>query len=95
MPSRETLWFVPLIVVGLLVGMAFTIFLSPAIGIPLLLIAAIIGTVARLRRQASATGRMQDFRAQATEAQQGGTPVQFDERDRESLTPNQGEHTGR
>ena len=95
MPSRETIWFVPLIVVGLLVGMAFTIFLSPAIGIPLLLIAAVIGVFGRLRRQASSTGRMQDFRGQAVEAQQGGTPVQFDERDRESLTPSHGEHTGR
>ena len=67
-------------VVGLLVGMAFTIFLSPAIGVPLLMIAALVGLVGRMRRQASGVGRMQDFRGQAVEAQQGGTPVQFDER---------------
>jgi hypothetical protein len=95
MPSRETLWFVPLVVVGLLVGMAFTIFLSPAIGVPLLAIAVIVGAVGRLRRQTSAAGRMQDFRENAAEAEQGGAPVQFDERDRETLTPSQGEHTGR
>jgi hypothetical protein len=94
MPSRETLWFVPLIVVGLLVGMAFTIFLSPAIGVPLLVIAMIVGALVRFRRQTSATGRMQDFRGQAAEAQQGTTPVQFDERDRETLTPTPGQHTG-
>jgi hypothetical protein len=95
MPSRETLWFVPLVAVGLLVGMAFTIFLSPAIGVPLLLIAVVVGAFGRMRRQASPTGRMQDFRDQAVETQQGGTPVQFDERDRESLAPSQGQHTGR
>src|SRR3954447_17605153 len=43
MPSRETIWFVPMLVIGLLVAMSLTIFLSPAIGVPLLLIAAIIG----------------------------------------------------
>jgi hypothetical protein len=92
MPSRETIWFIPLVVVGLLVGMAFTIFLTPAIGVPLILIAIVIGAVTRLRRQASSTGRMQDFRGQAVEAQQGA-PVQFDERDRASLTPGDGEQT--
>jgi Na+/H+ antiporter NhaD/arsenite permease-like protein len=94
MPSRETRWFIPLLIVGLLVGMAFTIFLSPAIGVPLLLIALIWGAFVRMRRQASPTGRMQEFREQAVEAQEGA-PVQFDERDRETLTPTQGEHSGR
>ena len=95
MPSRETLWFVPLVAVGLVVGMALTIFLSPAIGVPLLLIAVIIGAAGKFRRQTSATGRMQDFREQAVEAQQDGTPVQFDERDRATLTPTEGEHAPR
>ena len=94
MPSRETLWFVPLVVIGLLVGLAFTIFLSPAIGVPLLLIAVVIGAVGRMRRQASSTGRMQDFREQGVAAQHNGEPVEFTERDRASLTPSQGEHTG-
>jgi hypothetical protein len=95
MPSRETVWFVPLLVISLLVAMSLTIFLSPAIGVPLLAIAVIVGAVGRVRRHASATGRMQDFRQQAVETQQDGAPVQFDERDRQSLTPSQGEHTAR
>lgn len=80
MPSKETLWFVPLVVVGLLVGMSLTIFITPAIGVPLLLIALIFGIVMRGRRQASATGRMQDFREQAP-----SESVEFTERDRETL----------
>jgi hypothetical protein len=95
MPSRETLWFVPLVAVGLLVGMALTIFLTPAIGVPLLVIAAIAGAFGRMRRQTSSTGRMQSFRDQATEAQRGGAPVEFTARDRETLAPTSGEHTGR
>jgi hypothetical protein len=80
MPSRETVWFVPLIGVGLLVGMALTIFMSPAIGVPLLLIAAIVGVIVRLRRQASPTGQMEQFRERAAD------DVEFTERDRETLT---------
>jgi hypothetical protein len=30
MPSRETIWFLPLVVVSLLIAMALTIFLTPA-----------------------------------------------------------------
>jgi hypothetical protein len=81
MPSRETLWFVPLVVIGLLVGMSLTIFLTPAVGVPLLLIALIFGIVMRGRRQASSAGRMQDFRETAP-----SEGVEFTERDRETLT---------
>jgi hypothetical protein len=94
MPSRETVWFVPLLVVTLLIGMAFTIFLTPAIGVPLLLLAAVAGAIFRFRSQASAGGRMQEFREQGAQAQQNGEPVEFTERDRATLTPSQGEHTG-
>jgi hypothetical protein len=80
MPSRETLWFVPLVVVGLLVGMSLTIFMSPVVGVPLLVIALIFGIVMRGRRQASSTGRMQDFRENAP-----NEGVEFTERDRETL----------
>ena len=95
MPSRETLWIVPLVIAGLIVGMALTIFLSPAIGVPLLLIALVVGAINRLRRQASQTGRMDEFRGQAAEAQREGAPVEFTPADRATLTPSQGEHTGR
>jgi hypothetical protein len=81
MPSRETIWFVPVLVVGLLVGMSFTIFLSPAIGVPLLVLAAIFGAVGWFGGRSTPTGRMEEFREQA----QPG--IQFDERDRESMTP--------
>ena len=81
MPSRETVWFVPLLVVGLLIGMSFTIFLTPAIGIPLLVLAAIFGAIGWFGNRATPTGGMEEFREQA----QPG--IQFDERDRESLTP--------
>jgi hypothetical protein len=80
MPSRETLWFVPLVVGGLLIGMSLTIFLTPAIGVPLLALAALFGVVMRLRRQASSTGRMEDLRGEAE------PNVEFTERDRETLT---------
>jgi hypothetical protein len=82
MPSRETLWFVPLLVISLLVAMSLTIFLSPAIGVPLLVIAAIFGAFGWFGRNRSATGRMQDFREQAPES-----GVEFTARDRETLTP--------
>jgi hypothetical protein len=80
MPSKETLWFVPLVVIGLLVGMSLTIFLTPVIGVPLLLIALIFGIVMRGQRQATSTGRMQDFRETAP-----SEGVEFTERDRETL----------
>jgi hypothetical protein len=87
MPSRETIWFVPLLVVGLLVGMSFTIFLSPAIGIPLLVLAAVFGAIGWFGGRSTSTGRVEEFREQA----QPG--IQFDERDRESLTPPESDHT--
>ena len=81
MPSRETVWFVPLLVVSLLVAMCLTIFLSPAIGIPLLVIAAIIGAFGWFGSNSGSTGRMEDFREQAEPG------VEFTARDRETLTP--------
>jgi fucose 4-O-acetylase-like acetyltransferase len=81
MPSRETLWFVPLLVVSLLVAMALTIFLSPAIGIPLLLLAAIFGAIGWFRQDRSTAGRVENFRQQAE------PNIEFTERDRETLTP--------
>jgi hypothetical protein len=83
MPSRETVWFVPLLVVGLLVGMCLTIFLSPAIGIPLLLIAAVVGAFGWFGGNRSATGRMEEFREQAQ------PDVEFTARDRTTLTPSE------
>jgi fucose 4-O-acetylase-like acetyltransferase len=83
MPSRETIWFVPLLVISLLVAMSLTIFLSPAIGVPLLLIAGVFGAFGWFRRNAGATGRMEEFRDQAP-SQQG---VEFTAGDRETLTP--------
>jgi hypothetical protein len=61
--------------------MSLTIFLSPAIGIPLLLIAAIVGAFGWFRKNASATGRMEEFREQTQ------PDVEFTARDRETLTP--------
>ena len=85
MPSRETVWFVPLVVVSLLVAMSLTIFLSPAIGVPLLLLAGLIGAIGWFRGNRSATGRMEDFRDQVP--YQSGTD--FSERDQTTLTPNE------
>jgi hypothetical protein len=82
MPSRETVWFVPLLVISLLVAMSLTIFLSPAIGVPLLVIAAIFGAFGWFGSNRSATGRMQDFREQAPDS-----GVEFTARDRETLSP--------
>jgi hypothetical protein len=87
MPSRETVWFVPLLVVSLLVAMALTIFLSPAIGVPLLLLAAIIGGISWFRTNRSRTAEVSDFRAQAD------SDVDFSERDRETLTPAESDRT--
>jgi fucose 4-O-acetylase-like acetyltransferase len=83
MPSRETVWFVPLLVVTLLVAMSLTIFLSPAIGVPLLVLAAIFGAVGFFGKNSSTTGQMEEFRDQA----RPGT--EFSERDRETLTPSE------
>ena len=87
MPSRETVWFVPLLVVSLLVAMALTIFLSPAIGVPLLLLAAIVGAVSWYRTNRSRTSEVSDVRAQAD------SDVEFTERDRETLTPAESDRT--
>jgi hypothetical protein len=70
-------------VISLLVAMSLTIFLSPAIGVPLLLLAAVIGAIGWFRRNSSDTGRMEQFREQAT----SDNGVEFTARDRETLTP--------
>jgi hypothetical protein len=80
MPSRETVWFVPLLVISLLVAMSLTIFLSPAIGVPLLLLAGVIGAFSWFGRRSTETGRMEDFRDQARPG------VEFTSGDRESMT---------
>ena len=82
MPSRETIWFVPLLVISLLVAMSLTIFLSPAIGVPLLVLAAIFGAFGWFGSRSTKTSRMEEFRDQAR------PDVEFTARDRESLTPN-------
>jgi hypothetical protein len=63
--------------------MSLTIFLSPAIGIPLLAIAAIFGAIGFFGSRATPTGRMEDFRDEAT------PDVEFSERDRATLTPSE------
>ena len=83
MPSRETLWFVPLVVISLLLAMSLTIFLSPAIGIPLLLIAAVFGAIGWFNGNRSKAARVEDFRDQASEG------VEFTSRDRDSLAPSE------
>jgi hypothetical protein len=83
MPSRETVWFVPLLVISLLIAMSLTIFLSPAIGVPLLVLAAIFGAFGWFGKNSSSTGRMEEFREQASD------DVQFTQRDRDTLTPNE------
>src|SRR4051795_9425917 len=82
MPSRETVWFVPLLVISLLVAMSLTIFLSPAIGVPLLLLAGIIGAFGWFGGNQGSTGRTEDFREQAPTAR----GVEFTARDRDTLT---------
>jgi len=83
MPSRETIWFVPLLVVGLLLGMCLTIFLSPAIGVPLLMLAAIFGAIGWFGGNRTTTAGVEDFRGQADSG------VEFTARDRETLTPSE------
>jgi hypothetical protein len=61
--------------------MSLTIFLSPAIGVPLLVLAAIFGAFGFFGRRSSSTGRMEEFRDQAQ------PDADFTARDRETLTP--------
>lgn len=81
MPSRETVWFVPLTLGMLLVAMSLTIFLSPAIGVPLLIIAGIFGAVGWFRGNSTPTARMESFRDEADSG------VEFTARDQSTLTP--------
>jgi hypothetical protein len=73
------LWFVPLLVISLLVAMCLTIFLSPVIGIPLLLIAAVFGAIGWFNNNRTESARVEEFRDQAREG------VEFTARDRDSL----------
>lgn len=85
MPSRETVWFVPLLVISLLVAMCLTIFLSPAIGVPLLLIAAVFGAMGWFRGNRTDTARMERFREQSPT----NDGVEFTPGDRATLTPSE------
>ena len=87
MPSRETVWFVPLLVISLIVAMCLTIFLSPAIGVPLLVLAAIFGAFGWFGGHSGSTGQMQEFREQANDG------VDFTARDRSTLTPSESDPT--
>lgn len=78
MPSRETTWIVPLIVVGLIAGAALTMF-TPVFGIPIIALVILVALVANLRGRTSAEGRARRVRDQAE------PDVQFTERDRETL----------
>ena len=69
--------------VSLLVAMSLTIFLSPAIGVPLLLLAGLFGAIGWFRKNTGETGRMEEFREQSPTS----PGVEFTDRDRESLTP--------
>lgn len=86
MPSRETIWFVPVLVIFLIIAMCLTIFLSPGIGIPLLVLAGIFGAVGWFGSRSSSTGRMEEFREQANSG------VEFTGRDRNTLTPSERDH---
>lgn len=78
MPSRETTWIIPLVVVGLVAGAAFTMF-SPVFGVPIIAIVIIVALIANLRGRTSSAGRAHRHRDQASE------DVEFSERDRETL----------
>ena len=78
MPSRETTWIIPLVVVGLVAGAAFTMF-SPVFGVPIIALVIIVALVANLRGRTSSSGRAHRLKEQASE------DVQFSERDRETL----------
>lgn len=71
----------PLTVVMLLIAMSLTIFLSPAIGVPLLVLAGIIGAIGWFRGNSTATARMENLRDEAN------TGVEFTPRDQATLTP--------
>jgi hypothetical protein len=83
MPSRETIWFVPLLVISLLIAMSLTIFLSPAIGVPLLVLAGIFGAIGWFGGRSTETARTEEFREQAQ------SDVEFTPRDRTTLTPSE------
>jgi hypothetical protein len=70
-----------MLIIGLLVAMSLTIFLSPAIGVPLLLIAGVIGAFGFFGSHSSKTADVERFREQVE------PDVEFTARDRESLTP--------
>ena len=78
MPSRETTWIIPLVVVGLLAGAAFTMF-SPVFGVPILALVIAVALIANFRGRTSSEGRAQRLRDQADQ------DVEFTERDRETL----------
>lgn len=63
--------------------MSLTIFLSPIIGVPLLLLAGVIGAFGWFRTNTSGTGRMNELREQVP--YESGTD--FTARDQTTLTP--------
>jgi hypothetical protein len=69
------------LIVTLLVAMSLTIFLSPAIGLPLLFVAGFFGAIVWVRRNQSPTARMEEFREEADSG------VEFTGRDQSTLTP--------
>lgn len=78
MPSRETTWIIPLVVVGLIAGTVFTMF-SPVFGVPIIALVILVALIANFRGRTSSSGRAHRLREQGTE------DVQFTERDRETL----------
>lgn len=78
MPSRETTWIIPLVVVGLIAGAALTMF-TPVFGVPIIALVILVALIANFRGRTSASGRAHRLREQGTE------DVQFSERDRETL----------
>jgi uncharacterized membrane protein YfcA len=88
MPSRETVWFVPLIIVGLIVGSALTAF-TPIFGIPILIVVALCFFGVQFAARASSTGRAAQLRRQARQ------DVEFTDDDRRTLTPSSAEPSAR
>jgi hypothetical protein len=88
MPSRETIWFVPLIVVGLIAGCALTAF-TPIFGVPILVLVAMLFFAAQVAARTSGTGRAAEIRRQAD------LDVEFTDEDRRTLTPTQAEPSAR
>ena len=78
MPSRETTWIIPLVVVGLIAGAALTMF-TPVFGVPIIALVIVVALVANFRGRTSSAGRAQRVRRQAE------PDVRFSERDRETL----------